>query len=39
MTEIVALRPNTYEYLDDDGSDHKISKGTKRCLIKQKIMF
>ena len=39
MTEVVALRPKTYVYLMDDGSDHKKAKGTKRCVIKQKIIF
>ena len=39
MTEVVALRPKAYAYLDDDGSEHKKSKGTKRCVIKQKLMF
>ena len=23
----------------DDGNDHKKAKGTKKCVIKQKIMF
>ena len=31
MTEVVALRPKAYAYLDDDGNEHKKSKGTKRC--------
>ena len=39
MTEFVALRPKAYAYLDDDGNEHKKSKGTKRCVIKQKLMF
>ena len=39
MTGVVALRPKTYAYLMDDGSDHKKAKGTKKCLIKQKLMF
>ena len=39
MTEIFALRPKAYAYLDDDGNKHKKSKGTKRCVIKQKLMF
>ena len=39
MTEVVALRPKAYAYLDDDGNEHKKSKGTKRCVIKQKLMF
>ena len=39
MTEVVALRPKAYAYLDDDGSDHKKAKCTKKCVIKQKLMF
>ena len=39
MTEVVALRPKAYAYLDDDGNKHKKSKGTKKCVIKQKLMF
>ena len=39
VTEVVALRPKIYENLMDDGSDHKKAKGTKRCAIKQKLMF
>ena len=39
MTEIFALRPKAYAYLDDDGNEHKKSKGTKRCVIKQKLVF
>ena len=39
ITEAVALRPKTYAYLTDDGSDHKKAKGTKKCIIKQKLMF
>ena len=39
ITEVVALRPKTCAYLMDDGTDHKKAKGTKRCVIKQKIMF
>ena len=39
MVEVVALRPKSYSYLDDDGSDHKKSKGTIKCVIKQKPMF
>ena len=36
ITEIVALRPKAYGYLDDHGSNHKKAKSTK---IKQKIIF
>ena len=39
IAEVVALRPRTYAYLMDDGSDHKKAKGTKKCVIKQKFMF
>ena len=39
MTEFVALRPKTYSYLDDYCNKRKKSKGTKRCVIKQKLMF
>ena len=39
MKEVVALRPKAYEYLDDDGNDHKKAKGTKKCVIKQKVIF
>ena len=39
ITEVVALRPKRYVYLTDDGNEHKKSKGTKRCVIKQKLMF
>ena len=31
ITEVVALRPKTYAYLMDDGSDHKKTKGRKKC--------
>ena len=39
MAEVVALRPETYAYLIDDGSGHKKAKGTKKCVIKQKLMY
>ena len=39
MVEVVALKPKAYAYLMDDGSDHKRAKGTKKCVIKQKLMF
>ena len=39
IAEVVALRPKTYAYLMDDGSDHKKAKGTRKCVIKQKLMF
>ena len=39
ITEFVALNPKAYAYLDDYGNDHKKAKGTKKCVIKQKLMF
>ena len=39
ITEVVAIRPKTYAYLIDDGSEHKKAKGTKKCVIKREIMF
>ena len=39
ITEFVAPRPKTYAYLDDDSNDHKKAKGTKKCVINQKVMF
>ena len=35
----MALRPKKYAYLMDDGTNHKKFKGTKKCVIKQKLMF
>ena len=39
MTEVATLKPKTYAQLDDDGSGHKKANGTKKCVIKQKLMF
>ena len=39
ITEFVALRPKAYSYLDGDVNDHKKAKRTKKCIIKQKLMF
>ena len=39
VAEVVGLRPKTYAYLVDDSSEHKKSKGTKECAIKQKLML
>ena len=48
MTEVVSLRPKTYAYLmdgysNDDYEKNKVinkkAKGTKKCIIKQKLMF
>ena len=39
MTEFVALRPKTYSYLTDDDNSDKKTKGTKICVIKQRLKF
>ena len=39
IKEFVALRAEAYSYLYDDGNEYTKSKGTKRCVIKQKFMF
>ena len=39
MTGFVALRPNTYSYLMDDGNNDKKAKGTKKCVIKRILKF
>ena len=39
ITEVVALRRKTYAYLKNDGTNHKKAKVTKKCVIKQKLMF
>ena len=39
MTEFVALRPKTYPYLMDNGNSDKKAKGTKKCVIKQRLKF
>ena len=39
MTELAALRPKTYSYLMDDGNSDKKVKGTKKCVIKQRLKF
>ena len=38
IIKFVALRPKTYSYLHNC-YEHKKAKGTKKCVIKQKIMF
>ena len=36
MQEFVALRGKIYAYLmNDDDSEHKKAKGTKKCVIKR----
>ena len=39
ITELVALRPNTYSYLTDDYKEDKNTKGAKKCAIKRMIKF
>ena len=39
IVEVVALRPKTWAYLMDDGSLHEKAKGTKKCVIKRRLMF
>ena len=40
IKEFVALKAKTYAYLmDDDDSEHKKAKDTKKCIIKREIMF
>ena len=39
MIEFVGLRVKTYAYLMDDDSEHKKAKGTKKCILKQRLMF
>ena len=39
MKEFVALRPKTYSYLMSDDSESRKAKGTKKCVIKQKLKF
>ena len=39
MTEFLTLRPKTYSYLTDDFEEDKKAKGTKKCVIKQRLKF
>ena len=39
MREFVGLKVKTYVYLMDDDTEHKKAKGTKKCVIKRKLMF
>ena len=39
MTKFVALRPKTYFYLTDDCEEDKKAKGTKKCVIEQRLKF
>ena len=39
MIKFVGLRAKTWVYLMDDDTEHKNSKGTKKCIIKRELMF
>ena len=39
MKEFVGLRRKPWVYLMDDNSEHKKAKGTKKCVIKRRLMF
>ena len=39
IKEFCALRTKTYSYLMGDDSEVKKAKGTKKCVIKQELMF
>ena len=39
MIEFVGLRSKTYAYLMNDDAEKKKEKGTKKCLIKRRLMF
>ena len=39
MTEFSALKPKPYRYLTDNNNRNKKAKGTKKCVIKRKLLF
>ena len=39
MIEFVGYRAKTYAYLMNDNTEQKKAKGTKKCVIKQRLMF
>ena len=39
MKELAGLRPKTYSFLIDDGSEDRKGKDTKQCVIKRKLKF
>ena len=39
MKEFCSLRAKTYSYLMDDNNEVKKSKGTKKCVIKHRLML
>ena len=38
MIEFVGIRAKTFAYLMNDDSEHKKDKGTKKCVIKGRLM-
>ena len=38
MIAFTGLRSKTYAYLMDDDSEHKKAKGTKKCVIKRRLI-
>ena len=39
MKEFAGIWAKTYPYLMDDDSEHKKAKGTKKCIIKRRLLF
>ena len=39
IVEYCSLISKAWTYLMDDGSEHKKEKGTKKCVIKRRLMF
>ena len=39
MTEFAAVKANRYSYLTDDNDENKKAKGTKKCVVRQKLKF
>ena len=39
MKEFAGLRAKTYAYLMEDDSEKKKAKGTKKCVVKKRLMF
>ena len=39
MRRFVGLRAKTYAYLRDDDTEHKKAKGTRKCIMKRRVMF
>ena len=39
VKEFCVLRAKTYTYLLDDDTKHKKAKGTKKCIIKRRMVF